>query len=101
MIEDIKELEKLDMTIQKELVVDMILQSLTILYGQFMVNYHMNNHYSILSKFVNILVTKESWKVQKYIPEEPKEVRTRLRRHVEIVQNWSYDFLFSQLSIRL
>ena len=59
MIKDLKELEKLNMTMQEELQVDLILQSLTSLYGQFIVNYHMNKIDCILTELLNILVTTE------------------------------------------
>ena len=60
MIKDIKKLKRLDMTMHKELLVDLILQSLFSLYGLFMVNYYMNDHLSILSKLVKVLLTKKS-----------------------------------------
>ena len=59
MIKDIEELKKLDIIMHKKLLVDLIMQSLLILYGQFMVNYDMNNPDSILSGWVKIFVTKE------------------------------------------
>ena len=58
-IKDIKELEKLDMTMHKKLLVDLIIQSLPIVYGQFMINYHINNLDSTLSGLIKILVTKK------------------------------------------
>ena len=57
MIKDLKELEKLGLTMQKELKVDLILQSLTSSFGQFIVNYHMNKLKYNLSELVNMLVT--------------------------------------------
>ena len=76
MIKDLEELEKLGLMMQKKFQVDLILQFLTSSYGQFIVNYHMNNHDSTLSDLVKILVTKKPEKVQRYIPREPKEKDT-------------------------
>ena len=59
MIKDLEELEKLDLTIQKKLQVDLILQFLTSSYGQFIINYHMNKLDCALLKLVNMLVTTE------------------------------------------
>ena len=59
MIKDIKELERLDMTLHKELLVDLILRSLFNLYESFMVNYHLNDNLGILFELVKVLVTKE------------------------------------------
>ena len=59
-IKDLEELEKFGHTMQKELKVDLIFQSLTSSYRQFIVNYHMNKLDCNLSKLVNILVTAES-----------------------------------------
>ena len=42
MIKDIEELQKLGMNMDKELQVDLILQSIPKSYGQFIMNYHMN-----------------------------------------------------------
>ena len=59
MINDLEELEKLEMTMHKELQVDLILQSLRSSYGWFIVNYHMNKIDSTLSELLNMLVTTE------------------------------------------
>ena len=58
MIKDL-ELEKLGITMHKELQVDLILQSLTSLYGHFIVNYHMYKTDCTLAELLNILVTTE------------------------------------------
>lgn len=55
----IKELEKLGMTMYKKLQVDLILQSLPNLCGQFIVNYHINKIDCTKAKFLNILVIIE------------------------------------------
>ena len=57
MIKDIEELQKLDM--DKELQVDLILQSLPDSYGQFIMNYHMNKIDSTLLELLHMLVTAE------------------------------------------
>ena len=59
MIKDLEEFEKLELTMQKELKVDLILQSLTSSYGQFIISYHMNKLDCNLSELVNKLVTAE------------------------------------------
>ena len=59
MITDIKELEKLRMNMDKELQVDLILQSLPNSYGWFIINYHMNKIDATLSELLNMLVTVE------------------------------------------
>ena len=72
MIEDIEELEKLDVIMHKKLLMNLILQSL--IHMDRLWNYYMNKYYSILTELINMLVTKGSWKVQRYIPKEPKEI---------------------------
>ena len=57
MIKDIEELQKLRMNMDKELQVDLILQSLSDSYGQFIMNYHMNKIDTTLPELLNILVT--------------------------------------------
>ena len=59
MIKGIEELQKLEMNMDKKLQVNLILQSLSDLYGWFIMNYHMNKIDSILSELLNILVTAE------------------------------------------
>ena len=59
MIKDIKELQKLGMNMDKELQVDLILQSLFDSYEQFIMNYHVNKIDSTLSELLNMLVTAE------------------------------------------
>ena len=59
MIKDIEEPQKLEINIDKELQVDLILQSLLDSYGQFIMNYHMNKIDSTLSELLNMLVIAE------------------------------------------
>ena len=74
-IKNLEELEKLRLTIQRELKIDLILQSLTSLFGQFIINYHMNKLDCNLSELVNLLVTAErTLKCSRYsILESPKK----------------------------
>ena len=58
-IKDIEELEKLELDMQKELQMDLILQSLTSSYSQFIINFHMNKLDCTILELVNILVTIE------------------------------------------
>ncbi|XP_073112285.1 uncharacterized protein [Elaeis guineensis] len=60
MIKNLEELEKLDMSIDKELYIDLILQSLTDSFVQFIVNFHMNKIQCTITELVNMLVTTES-----------------------------------------
>ena len=59
MIKDLEGLKKLELNMQRELKVDLILQFLISLFGQFIVNYHMNKLDCNLSKLINMLVTTE------------------------------------------
>ena len=59
MIKDFEELEKLDMSMDKDLQVDLILQSLTDSYRQFIVNFYMNEIQCTIYELVNMLVTTE------------------------------------------
>ena len=59
MIKDIEELQKLEMMMDKKLHVDLIFQSLSDSFRQFIMNYHMNKIYSTLSELLNMLVTAE------------------------------------------
>ena len=59
MIKDIKELGKLGLDMQQELQMDLILHSLTSLYSQFIVNFHMNKLDCTIFELVNMLVTTE------------------------------------------
>ena len=58
-IKDIEELGKLGLEMQKELQIDLILQSLTSSYSQFIINFHMNKLDCTISELVNMLVTTE------------------------------------------
>ena len=64
MIKDLEKLEKLGMTMHKELQTDLIPQSLPASYEQFIVNYHMNktvcNKTELLNKLVTTLETLKS-----------------------------------------
>ena len=59
MIQDIKELQKLGMNMDKKLVVDLMLQSLPDSFGQFIMNYHMNEIDRTLPELLNMLVIVE------------------------------------------
>ncbi|OAY70105.1 Retrovirus-related Pol polyprotein from transposon TNT 1-94, partial [Ananas comosus] len=59
MIKDLEELEKLGVKMDKELQVDLILQSLPVSYGQFIVNYHMNKIDCTNAELLNMLITTE------------------------------------------
>ncbi|MDM1786904.1 hypothetical protein, partial [Acinetobacter bereziniae] len=59
MIKDLEELEKLGMSMDKELQIDLVLQSLTDSYGQYIVNFHMNKIQCTLAELMNMLVTTE------------------------------------------
>ena len=59
MIKDLEKLEKLDMSMDKELQIDLILQSLIDSHGQFVVNFHRNKIQCIIYELVNMLVTTE------------------------------------------
>nr|XP_029121228.1 uncharacterized protein LOC114914360 [Elaeis guineensis] len=59
MIKDLEELEKLDISIDKELQIDLILQSLIDSYGQFIVNFYMNKIQCTLTKLMNMLIIIE------------------------------------------
>ena len=58
-IKDIMKLGKLRLNMQKELQMDLILQSLRSLYSQFIINFHINKLDCTIPKLVNILVTTE------------------------------------------
>ena len=58
-IKDNEELRKLGLDMQKELPMDLILQSLTSSYSQFIINFFMNKLDCTIPKLVNMLVTME------------------------------------------
>ena len=58
-IKDIEKLGKLGLNMQKKLQMDLILQSLTSSYSQFIVNFYMNKLDCTILKLVNMLVTIE------------------------------------------
>ena len=59
MVKDIEQLEKLDMSMSRDLQVDLILHSLPNSYGQFIVNYNMNKLNYALPELLNMLVITE------------------------------------------
>ena len=58
-IKDIEELEKFELEMQKELQMELILQSLMNSYSQFIINFYMNKLDYTIPELVNILVTTE------------------------------------------
>ena len=58
-IKDIEELEKLRLDMQKKLQMNLILQSLTSSYSQFIINFCMNKFDCTIPELVNMLVTME------------------------------------------
>ena len=59
MIKDLEELEKLGIILDKDFQIDMILQSLSDAYGQFIINFHMHKMQCTLAELMNILVMVE------------------------------------------
>ena len=59
MIKDMEELEKLGVKLDLNLQNDIILQSLTDAYGQFIMNYHMHKLQNSLAELMNMLVIAE------------------------------------------
>ena len=59
MIKDMEELEKLGVKLDLDLQNDIILQSLTDAYGQFIMNYHLHKLQNSLAELMNILGTIE------------------------------------------
>ena len=59
MIKDLKELEKLGIILDKDFQIDVILQSLSDAYGQFIMNFHMHKMQCTLAELMNMLVTAE------------------------------------------
>ena len=59
MIKDMEELEKLGVKLDFDLQNDIILQSMTDAYGQFIINYHMHKLQNSLAELMNMLVTAE------------------------------------------
>ena len=59
MIKDLKELEKLDVILDRDFQIDVILQSLSNTYGQFIMNFHMHKMQCTLAKLMNMLVMAE------------------------------------------
>ena len=58
-IKDMEELEKLGVKLDLDLQNDIILQSLTDAYEQFIMNYHMHKLQNSLAELMNMLVTVE------------------------------------------
>ena len=59
MIKDIEELEKLDVILDRDFQIDVILQFLSDVYGQFIMNFHMHKMQCTLAKLMNMLVMAE------------------------------------------
>ena len=59
MIKDLEELKKLDIILDKDFQIDMILQSLSDAYSQFIMNFHMHKMQCTLVELINMLVTAE------------------------------------------
>ena len=59
MIKDVEELKKLRLNMQKELQMNLILQSLISSYNQFVINFYMNKFECTISELVNMLVPTE------------------------------------------
>ena len=59
MIKDLEELEKLGIILDKDFQIDVILQSLSDAYGQFIMNFHMHKMQCTLIELMNMLVTAE------------------------------------------
>ena len=59
MIKDLDELEKLGIILDKDFQIDVILQSLSDAYGQFIMNFHMHKMQCTLAELMNMLVTAE------------------------------------------
>ena len=57
MIKNLEEFKKLEVKLDQDLQTDIIRQSLTDAYGQFIMNYHMHKLQNTLAKLMNILVT--------------------------------------------
>ena len=59
MIKDLEELEKLGAILGRDFQIDVILQSLSDAYGQFIMNFHMHKMQCTLAELMNMLVTTE------------------------------------------
>ena len=59
MIQDLEELEKLGVILDKDFQIDVILQSLSDAYGQFIMNFYMHKMQCTLVELMNMLVTAE------------------------------------------
>ena len=59
MIKDLEELEKLDVILDRDFQIDVILQSLSDAYGQFIMNFHMHKMQCTLVELMNMLVMAE------------------------------------------
>ena len=59
MIKDLEELEKLGIILDKDFQIDVIFQSLSDAYGQFIMNFHMHKIQCTLAELMNMLVTAE------------------------------------------
>ena len=59
MIKNLEELEKHDVKLDQHLQINITLQSLIDVYGQFIMNYHMHKLQNFFAKLMNMLVTTE------------------------------------------
>ena len=59
MIKDLEELKKLDVILDRDFQIDVILQSLSDAYGQFIMNFYMHKMQCTLTELMNMLVTAE------------------------------------------
>ena len=59
MIKDLEELEKLGVILDRDFQIDVILQSLSDAYDQFIMNFHMHKMQCTLAELMNMLVTTE------------------------------------------
>ena len=77
MIKDLNKFEKLNMSKHKESQMDLILQFLTSLYGQFIINYHMNKIDYILVELVTTdgILKSSKGRVSMYLENLEKKIR--------------------------
>ena len=66
-IKDIEELGKLKLSMQKKLQMDLILQSHTSSYSQFIIYFYMNNLDCTIPKLINMLVTIKKILIQRIL----------------------------------
>ena len=64
----VEHLERINVNFDEELVIDIILNSLSSCYDQFILTYHLNNTKTILAQFHNFLQTTESGMKKNQVP---------------------------------